>query len=172
MLVKTEKGRSELQPGSRTLGQKERSILLLADGKAARSSLNTLFGGAGEQIVTRLLEQGYLAEGAATDPDRGQQRSEPNPQRSGSADTFSGPRSVASARMFLFDLSDRMFAARDRALADQFRSALREARDVEEMLKVSKTMLAEIERVAGPDRAESISERLAKLLPDVTREEA
>lgn len=172
MLVKTEKGRSELQPGSRTLGQKERSILLLADGKAATSSLNGLFGGAGEQIVARLLEQGYLAEFATTSPNRGKQRSEPKPQKTGSVDTFSGPRSVASARMFLFDLSDRMFAARDRALADQFRSALREARDVEEMLKVSKTMLAEIERVAGADRAESISERLAKLLPDATREEA
>lgn len=167
MLVKTEKGRSELQPGSRTLGQKERSILLLADGKAATSLLKTMFGGAGEQIIARLLEQGYLAEVAATNADRDEQQSEPNPQRSSSADTFNGPRSVASARMFLFDLSDRIFAARDRALADQFRNALREARDVEEMLKVSKIMLAEIERVAGPDRAESISERLAKLLPDV-----
>jgi len=68
--------------------------------------------------------------------------------------------------MFLFDLSDRMFAARDRALADRFRNALREARDASSMMLVGREMLTEVERLAGVERAASISERLAKVLPE------
>jgi hypothetical protein len=68
--------------------------------------------------------------------------------------------------MFLFDLAERMFAPRDRALADRLRAALREARDANSMLAVGREMLAEIERSAGAERAEAISERLARVLPE------
>jgi hypothetical protein len=83
-----------------------------------------------------------------------------------SADAFSGPRSLASARMFLFDLSERMFAPRDKAMAQRYRDALREARDVGDMLAVSRAMMADVERLAGSERADGIRERLARLLPE------
>jgi hypothetical protein len=161
MLIKTDKGRTELLPGQRTLGQRERAILLVADGRKSSDSLNALFHGEGRAMVQALVAGGYLIEQApAVAPVR------PVPPTKGSVDTFSGPRSLASARMFLFDLSDRMFAARDRALADRFRQALREARDAASMMAVGQEMLTEVERIAGAERAASISERLAKVLPE------
>ncbi|MBN9372918.1 MAG: hypothetical protein ABS53_12995 [Hydrogenophaga sp. SCN 70-13] len=168
MLIKTDKGRTELLPGHRSLGQRERAILLVADGRKSTDSLNALFHGEGRAMVEALLADGYLIDEAPAAPPA---RPVPPPPR-GSVDTFSGPRSLASARMFLFDLSDRMFAARDRALADRFRQALREARDAASMLAVGQDMLTEIERVAGAERAASISERLAKVLPETTPQDA
>lgn len=168
MLNKTDKGRAELQPGQRTLGQRERAVLLVADGRKATASLQALFGGLGAEIVRELLAQGYIVDETPPAP-----ATAPEPAAGkGSVDAFSGPRSLASARMFLFDLSERMFAPRDKALALQFREALREARDAPAMLVVSREMLVAIERLAGPGRADAISERLAKLLPESALEGA
>jgi hypothetical protein len=170
MLNKTDKGRAELQPGQRTLGQRERAVLLVADGRKATASLQALFGGLGADIVRDLLAQGYIVDETPPAPP-----APPPPEpvvAKGSVDAFSGPRSLASARMFLFDLSERMFAPRDKALALQFRDALREARDAPTMLAVSREMLVAIERMAGADRADAISERLAKLLPESSLQDA
>lgn len=164
MLNKTDKGRAELQPGQRTLGQRERAVLLVADGRKATASLQSLFGGQGADIVRELLARGYIVDETPAAPAA---KPAPEPAASrGSVDAFSGPRSLASARMFLFDLSERMFAPRDQALALHFREALREARDAPAMLTVSREMLVTIERMAGAERADAISERLAKLLPE------
>jgi hypothetical protein len=168
MLIKTDKGRTELLPGQRSLGQRERAILLVTDGRKSTESLHALFHGEGRAMVEALVAGGYLIERAPAAPPA---RPVPPPPR-GSVDTFSGPRSLASARMFLFDLSDRMFAPRDRALADRFRHALREARDAASMMAVGQEMLTEIERSAGAERAASISERLAKVLPEAAPQEA
>ena len=170
MLNKTDKGRAELQPGQRTLGQRERAVLLVADGRKATASLQALFGGLGADIVRDLLAQGYIVDETPPAPP-----APPPPEpvvAKGSVDAFSGPRSLASARMFLFDLSERMFAPRDKALALHFRDALREARDAPTMLAVSREMLVAIERMAGADRADAISERLAKLLPESSLQDA
>ena len=59
LLQKTEKARLELSPGMRTLSLRERSLLLLADGKPL-SDLQAMYNGIGAQIVDRLLCQGYL----------------------------------------------------------------------------------------------------------------
>ena len=82
-----------------------------------------------------------------------------------SADQFEGKRSLATTRMFLFDICERMFARRSPEQAEIFREALRNAKDRETMLAVSREMIEEIEKVAGHERADSISERLAMLLP-------
>ncbi len=159
MLTKTDKGRHELQPGQRTLGQRERAILLVADGRKSTTTLQALFNGEGRAIVEALLAGGYLEE--ATAPPAA-----PAAATTGAADPFSGPRSLASARMFLFDIAERMFAPRDRAMAERLRQALREARDADSMLAVGREMLGEIERSAGAERAEAISARLARVLPE------
>jgi len=168
MLNKTDKGRAELQPGQRTLGQRERAVLLVADGRKATASLQALFGGLGADIVRGLLAQGYIVDETPPAP-----APTPAPEADatkGSSDAFSGPRSLASARMFLFDISERMFAPRHKEMAAQFRDALREARDASAMLAVSREMLTSIEGMAGAARADAISERLAKLLPESTLE--
>ena len=168
MLNKTDKGRAELQPGLRTLGQRERAVLLVTDGRQVTETLQALFGGLGANILHSLLADGYIVEQAppalAASP-----RTEPAAPQ-GSVDTFSGPRSLASARMFLFDLSERLFTPGDKDMAKRFHTALREARDAPAMLVVSKDILAAVERLAGAGRADAISERLAKLLPESARE--
>ena len=168
MLNKTDKGRAELQPGQRTLGQRERAVLLVADGRQTIETLQGLFGGLGTNIVRSLLINGYITEEAPPAPVASPRAEPAAPQ--GSFDTFSGPRSLASARMFLFDMNERMFAPRDKDMAARFRNALREARDAQAMLSVSRDILAAVERLAGADRANAISERLAKLLPESVAE--
>ncbi|ROZ77167.1 hypothetical protein [Ramlibacter sp. WS9] len=169
LLQKTERARTELRPGVRTLGQRERSLLLLCDGKKSLMDLRPLFDGLGEQIVLNLMQRGYL-EPLTREP-RAARSPEPEvaapspPAPVGSADGFEGRRSLATTRMFLFDICERMFARRDPAQAERFREALRDAKDRESMLAAGREMIAEIERVAGHERADSISERIAMLLP-------
>lgn len=180
MLVKSELGRAELRPGSRTLGQRERAILLMADGKKVDAELFAMYGGEGRTIVAELIRRGYLEEDSTSTAAARKRHAHPSAETQPSAvlasatssnvlqavDNFSGARSLASARMFLFDLTDRLFAPRDKSLAEHYRHALREARDASSMLTVSRAMLREIEKTAGGERADSIAERLAKLLPE------
>lgn len=192
LLQKTEKARTELRPGMRTLGQRERTLLLLADGNKSLLDLRGLFDGEGEQIALHLVREGYL------EPVTGKSGFKPGstgtfsisttafmagtaqvsapaplaapvpPPAPAAADNFEGKRSLATTRMFLFDLCERMFARRDPAKAERFREALRHAKDRESMLHASREMIAEIELVAGAERADSISERIAMLLPPET----
>lgn len=173
-LHKTERARAELKPGIRTLGQRERTLLLLADGNKSVTDFRPLFDGDGEQIALRLLADGYLMQAASAAPPKRPTNTDaaatiqatPSGQPSAtSADAFEGKRSLATTRMFLFDLCERMFARRSPVMAESFRQALRHAKDRETMLAVSRDMIEEIEKVAGHERADSISERLAMLLP-------
>ena len=187
-LHKTERARAELKPGVRTLGQRERTLLLLADGSKSAQDFRPLFAGDGEQIALRLLLDGYLethktpveittkpvatpptvaatVDATTSDQDRNYPSLETIQAIQVSADQFEGKRSLATTRMFLFDICERMFARRNPVLADLIREALRNAKDREAMLAVSRDMFDEIEKVAGHERADSISERLAMLLP-------
>ena len=119
----------------------------------------------------KLLRDGFLESGASARPATLAPPA-PVPESAApapvAADKFEGKRSLATTRMFLFDLCERMFVRRDPASAARFRDALRDARDREAMLAVSRTMIEEIEKVAGFERADSISERIAMLLPPET----
>ena len=194
-LHKTEKARAELAPGARSLSQRERSLLLLADGTKSQQVLGSLFNGEAGLLLLKLLQEGYLEHrspvgatppvaavttvdeppqsapklpplASTTSEDRIQQdRQDTTPGRRVAADPFEGKRSLATTRMFLFDICERMFARRDPVMAEHFREALRQARDRDGMLAAGRDMIAEIEKVAGPERADSISERVAMLLP-------
>jgi hypothetical protein len=179
MLVRrTEKGLTELRSRERTLGLRERSVLFLADGRKTLSQLApALVSNGGADVLRALVDGGYLevAPGPAAPPPPAvigapapaspQLVARPQPPAAHSVDTFEGKRSLATTRMFLFDLCERMFVRRSPQLAAQFRDGLREARDRETMLQVSRRMLEEIEAAAGADRADAISERIAMLLP-------
>lgn len=184
-LIKTEKARRELQPGRRTLGQRERAVLLMADGQRSVTDFGKLFGGRDEagRVALHLVQEGYLldsqplrsavpspaavqAPAPTPAPMPARQAPETIPHAVVSADTFDGKRSLATTRMFLFDLCERMFVRRDPVLAGQFRETLREARDRASMLSVAEAMLGEIEKLAGAERAASIRDRILRLLPD------
>jgi hypothetical protein len=166
-LQKTEKGRAELSPGVRTLGQRERTFLLLADGRRSLQDISRVLEGELDDLAQRLIDDGYVAPmlpkpGKVSGRIKAALAPAPPPA---SVDSFEGRRSLATTRMFLFDICERMFARRAPELAEQFREALRNARDRETMLAVSRDMIDEIELVAGHERADSISERIAALLP-------
>jgi hypothetical protein len=184
-LHKTDRARAELKPGVRTLGQRERTLLLMADGSKSAQDFRPLFDGDGEAIALRLLREGFLEahpgktaapapaappEPAPTSrPTPAQLQNFPSPETTQairvSADQFEGKRSLATTRMFLFDICERMFARRNPEMAERFREALRNAKDREAMLAASREMIEEIEQIAGHERADSISERIAMLLP-------
>lgn len=172
---KTDKAVAELASRQRTLGLKERALLLLTDGKKTGPELANLVQ-AETTLIHTLVNQGYLAPvtvkaAVPTSPASKQtpaapvDTASPEPVRV-SADTFEGKRSLATARMFLFDLSERMFARRDPALVAALREQFRDARDRDSMLAVARTLLQRIEEEAGAARADDISARLAMLLPD------
>lgn len=177
LLQKTDKARLELSPGVRTLSLRERSLLLLADGKSL-SDLQAMYNGIGAQIVDNLMRQGYLT-GPAVLPDA-PAAAAPAPAALPSAapaapqaplaasqpqDPSDALRSLAGTRMYLFDICERMFARRDPALARQFHEALRSARDRASMLDVGEALLEEVAQMAGPERAQTIRDRMEQLLP-------
>lgn len=82
-----------------------------------------------------------------------------------SSDTFEGKRSLATTRMFLFDIVERMFVRKKPELAVLLRDQLRGAKDRESMLAIAREIINHVEELAGPERADGLSERLAMLLP-------
>ena len=163
LLQKTEKARLELSPGVRTLCLRERSLLLLADGKPL-SDLQAMYNGIGAQIVENLMRQGYLTGPADLPPTPEPTTPTPTPsiERPAPGESL---RSLAGARMYLFDTCERLFARRDPVLAQHFREALRAAKDRTSMLDVGEAMFEEVALAAGAERAASLRERLDQLLP-------
>lgn len=170
--TKTDKARDELQGGQRTLSQRERALLLMADGRRSLTDFSPLFANRteAEQAIQALMSRGYLQDAQAMAAAAAVPTPMPVPavdpiRIATSADTFDGKRSLATTRMFLFDICERMFVRRDPKFALQMRDALREARDREAMLTIAALMLSEIEKTAGAERAESLRERIERLLP-------
>lgn len=161
LLQKTEKARLELSPGVRTLSLRERSLLLLADGKPL-SDLQAMYNGIGAQIVENLMRQGYLTGPADLPPTPEPAQPTPSIERPAPGESL---RSLAGARMYLFDTCERLFARRDPVLAQHFREALRAAKDRTSMLDVGEAMFEEVALAAGAERAASLRERLDQLLP-------
>ena len=172
-LRKTEKARLELSPGVRTLSLRERSLLLLAEGKRA-TELHALHNGMGAQLLDKLIAEGYLIVEKISDAVEAVEAKlqpapsvpQPSPTAARPASSAQALRSLPAARMYLFDMCERMFARRDPALADTFREALRNARDVESMLHVGAALIEEVVQMAGHERAQTIRERLKELLPE------
>jgi hypothetical protein len=165
LLQKTEKARLELLPGARKLSLRERSLLLLVEGKPL-PDLQAMYNGLGAQMVENLARQGYLTglhpPGAGASPSARTTSRAPSIQRPEPGDTL---RTLAGARMYLFDTCERLFARRSPALAQQFRDALRAAKDRASMLEVGNAMFAEVALAASGDRAASLREKFEQLLP-------
>lgn len=174
-LQKTEKAREELRGGLRRLGRRERNLLILADGQKTMQDLEFMLKDEARELATLLIRDGYLTSISLAPPEPTRQAAKNQesgfvssvlpPVQSVNADLFEGKRSLATTRMFLFDVCERMFARRAPEQAQVFREAFRSARDRESMLAVARDMMDAVEQIAGADRANSISQRLAMLLP-------
>ena len=89
----------------------------------------------------------------------------PTPTPTSSSDSFEGKRSLATTRMFLFDIVERMFVRKMPELANHYRDQLRGAKDRASMLAIARDIIINVEEIAGPDRADGLSERLTMMLP-------
>lgn len=189
-LLKSEKAKLELASKQRGLTVRERSALFLADGIRTRDDLVCLLQG-DIGLLQKLMADGYLvpaesltAEAAKRITDWSASIAAPvalqeaqaaratyiGPSESPTAvrsasDSFEGKRSLATTRMFLFDIVERMFVRKMPELANSLRDQLREARDRESMLVTAREIILNVEEIAGPDRADGLSERLAMMLP-------
>ncbi|WP_198674689.1 hypothetical protein [Rhodoferax ferrireducens] len=166
-LCKTDKARDELATKSRTLSQRERAALLMADGVRTRSELRVLLQ-CDDELIEKLVVARYLQSGPRPGavPLPAEASAAPvAPVAKHSTDNFDGKRSLATTRMFLFDIGERMFARLHPDKALWFREQLREARDRDSMLSVARDMISAVEEIAGFERADSLSERIAMLLP-------
>lgn len=174
-LHKTEKAREELRSGLRRLGRRERNLLILADGHKTLQELESILKDEARALAESLIREGYLTgisltppkpiEPPAKDQAGAKGSGAMPPVQSVNADAFEGKRSLATTRMFLFDICERMFARRAPEQAQAFCEAFRNARDRESMLAVARDMMEAVEQIAGAERADSISQRIAMLLP-------
>lgn len=166
LLLKTDKARQELMPGVRTLSLRERSLLLLADAKPMQE-LQAMYHGEGSRIVDELMRAGYLRHPSPT----ASTNDEPPASQALPLPRSRVPlRSLAGTRMYLFDICERMFARRNPDLAQQFHTALRNAKDRWSMLDVGEAMLEEVGYLAGTERAAAIREHMNQLLPQAHEE--
>jgi len=163
-LHKSDKARQELAAAQRSLGLKERACLLMADGQRTRQHLLALLPD-DAAIIDRLLADGYLLAVPAAVAAPPVAAPSPASAPVHAADGFDGKRSLATTRMFLFDICERMFVRRLPEKAAHYREALRQARDRDAMLAVARQILADVEELAGAERADGLSERIAMLLP-------
>ncbi|KAF1050080.1 hypothetical protein [Xylophilus sp.] len=169
-LLRTDKATLEIRSNVRTLTLAERSVLFLADGSRTADDIAAAWSkGDCAAMLASLVERGYLQAEPQAMPAASPPPPPPAIPVATAADAFGGRRSLAAARMFLFDLCERFFARRDPALAAALRDRLRNARDRAEMLRVADELLQRIEEAADSDRAQSVRVRLDALLP---REEA
>ena len=127
-LLKSEKARQELSSKQRVLSMRERSALFLADGIRTRDELvHLLQGDIG--MLEKLMAGGYLVAAermgakAARMTDFAVSLTAPSlpPPTASSSDTFEGKRSLATTRMFLFDIVERMFVRKMPELANHLR---------------------------------------------------
>lgn len=146
LLQRTLKAQRELLPGQRTLSLRERSLLLLAQDTPI-PQLQAMYHGEGAQLLQRLLRQGYLQA----------LRSDALPSIAST--------NLAGLRMHLFDLCERFFANRQPRLAEQLRTALRDARDACSMQSVVEQLLQAVQLHAGAERAEALREQIMHWLP-------
>lgn len=174
-LHKSEKASRELSSRQRVLNIRERGALFLADGCKTQDEMQVLLRDDGS-ILQKLISDGYLIHLEASDkralaletklvaPALQLPPATVAPHGS-SSDNFDGKRSLATTRMFLFDICERMFSKKAPALAHQYRDQLRQARDRESMVAIARDIIAKVEEIAGSERADGLSERIAMMLP-------
>lgn len=165
ILQKTAKAIEELQPGSRQLPQRARSVLLMAGGRSL-DDLQRMLGSDHAELARQLMEQGYLQwqSGESGNPAPTPQAVAANTTPAKPAEPATSSINMAGTRMYLFDMCERLFANRHEQLAQQLRAQLREARDLPALQEAGLKLLHAVHEHAGEERAQSLRERLAALL--------
>lgn len=156
-LQKTAKALEELQPGRRSLPQRARSLLLMAD-RHPVPALHEFFGDEAGALIEQLIASGHLLRVTAP------QAAPASPAQAPEEPAAPGPLNLAGTRMYMFDLCERMFANRHEDQARRMRDMLREARDLQALQACALALIDAVQQHAGDERAEALRERLQHLL--------
>lgn len=167
--IKTSKALDELKTRQHGLKTFQRTMLLLCTGQRSLNELSVLMNGPVDAMVNELIASGFLV------PARPQATAQPTPQPAPQpsppaaqpvvADQFLHGKSIAAARMYLFDMAERFFVRSQPALIAQLRQLLRESRDTQALVEVAWLLLSHIEVVAGAERTDAVRQRLSTMLP-------
>lgn len=189
LLMKTELARLALAPGTRTLSPKERALVLLADGQRTAHELLDIVSGASLELVHGLISRGFLSsapsaspaplappaprpgpaaarpktvapvaavEAPPSPPKVRHEIPAPAPARAERRPT----RTPAATKLYLMDLSERVFARSDPQQWERLRDLLREVRDEEGLLQAIGQVTRAISQAAGEDRAAAVRREL------------
>ena len=165
-IIKTEKGRTELQSQNRQLNQAQRMMVILANGQTSLDTLEQMYEGKGKQFLQDLIDQGYLALPPTQDIEPTLDSPAPADFESSQimADRFANGTNQAGAKMYLLDLSERFFAKQDKALCLELRQKIAPCKELIQLLEAAQELLMHIQIVAGIERAQSIQNKLEILL--------
>ena len=158
LLIKTELARRALAPGIRTLSPKERMLVLLADGQRSVQDLLDTVAGATAELLNDLVSRGFLSSAASSMSAGGSPAPAAAAPRSDAAPGQT--RSAAAAKLYLLDVSERVFARADPPQWERLRDMLREVRDEAGLRPAIEQVAQAIGRVAGEERAAAVRREL------------
>ena len=180
--IKTDKAQDELKHRGRGLAPAERQILILCNGTRPLAEIAALMGPQAAAQVQRLTEQGFLrvrtqaAAGPALRPERAAREvvSTSGRGESGAAQApaaapaggVSAPaqtprRSLVMARMYLFDMMERIIGQQ----SDVVRQHLRAAATQEQLAGAIVDCLQLLVELAEPSVALRVAKQLTEMLP-------
>lgn len=187
ILEKTEAGRLALAANARQLTPRERTLVLLADGRRTLQELCDLVIGAHPETLHSLHERGYLlirqSAGASTagTASRGRRRTGPLPSEDDDDPVSDVPqdwpatvarhpgdtltrirwaRTPAATKLYLLDVVERTFAGSDRPQWERLRDLLREVRDEDSLSLAMDSVTEALAAAAGEERAQSLRHQL------------
>lgn len=163
-IIKTEKGRTELQSQNRQLNQAQRMMVILANGQTNIETLEQMYEGKGKLFLQDLIDQGYLTFPPAQVFEPALAEPEEFESSQIMADRFANGMNQAGAKMYLLDLSERLFAKRDPALSKELRQKIAPCKELIDLLDAAQELLMHIQIVAGIERAQTIQNKLELLL--------
>jgi hypothetical protein len=161
VLRKTALGRSEQQQRSSALTARQRHVLILCDGRRPLGELCSLMGEEALALAQALMASGHVEKAAAVAAAVVVPSAVPAAQL---VQAVAPPpkRSIALARMYMFDMVERLLGAQ----SGPARTYLRAADHPEALLQALHDCLRLIAEVAGSVQADKVRAQLCTMLPE------
>lgn len=179
VLTKTVDGFDELERRSRGLHVRARRILILCDGNRRLGEIVSVLGASAVAVAFELMEQGFLAVSASAElhspalSSAGAKEKEPEPagpsgmfrksrDKGNKASSRNRRRSIAMARMYMFDMVHRLLGDQE----EPARAYLRDARSPEALVDAFYECLLLIEEISGAEMAGKVASQLLEMAPE------
>lgn len=179
VLTKTVDGFDELERRSRGLHVRARRILILCDGNRRLGEIVSVLGASAVAVAFELMEQGFLAVSASAElhspalSSAGAKEKEPESagpsgmfrksrDEGNKASSRNRRRSIAMARMYMFDMVHRLLGDQE----EPARAYLRDARSPEALVDAFYECLLLIEEISGAEMAGKVASQLLEMVPE------